>query len=1352
MTGSPYATGSVLTLLIISECSLLGASALGEVRSELVMNPGFERTKDGMPAGWSHWAWAPKGAKAMAKCSWEPRGGRGGSAAVRIVVGESAHVGVWCNTPRRIVAEAKGEYRLGVWVRPDVGSAQQRVRLSVGSTSSDWKLKANPTRKEFALVAIEDWQHLVMPVRVPDEANCVRIDIELRSVGAIVIDDVSFVPLDRIDRPPGAPFVTCGRAAQPPTLDGRLDDPCWEEGIECTSFQLTEGRGLAREQTGSWISWDDRNLYVAFLCREVYLDPKLNQLHRFRSDVDSRDGSVWLDDSVEVFLKPHGQEKVYHVIANSRGTVFDQADNTGPRSWDGPIRVAARTSEGQWATEIAIPLASLGASRPASGQVWRANFCRARKPVQEFSSWAPVPRAFYTPSAFGYLAFAARTPRIRQSAPTLSKTGELSVEMRLRNPSGRPVPWEMTLLIGYDGGQEWRTQEDGVLASYGQQEVAFARTIVPAATGGPPRYTDVSYGVRWDGRVLYQSAIHRFKLGAADDPIASRLCHLVAHCSKLVPLDGVHVAEGTAERVVLSLTSVKKEAISEVEVVLDVPDFCTLISPLHQRNCISPTAVSAELARRDGASYRRYRLLFDETAVMASDDLEWDILPIPLFLRVDGAPRDQLRANVYYCATAKPIGYSEKEHALPLTVLPPHSGKRTKQLPFMVWTWWPHYEVTQHSDVEQEAIFSKWASSGFNAVSTELQLNTEHYRSMLHGKFGLKLAKMLPILTAGPRFPGSTEYLKAHPDEAERDLSGKRLDQVCIASLLSGKSAFLRQVEQVLAPLARTYQILQVDYEFGIFAKNAPGYSERNIAMFRKRMGIPESVELSSDALLKRYRKEWVDFRCWQNGEVLKHYRAAIKKANRDCLLSAYSGYQRRDAEHYGVDWRCFAQHVDLVKCGYGRGDYEATRAAIGRDKPFCGGIFVAQPDYDAQLAETRFFRRMTDCGSFMLFYDGMADGRVFHAIARATTVAADLEPFFSPPRRADHLAVCVDTGEPSADISVLTHEQDRVIVLFNESGEPKTLEIRNKDLPAGMVGIDYWSKQLLERVNTVAVDLPPYSVKVILLCHRGRATTAPVPVSPSAEHHPRSTRPVFRWTDNGATRRYILEYGPIDDQLTRLDNIRNSVAQAEDDLPADAECRWRVRAYDVVARASSPWSKWIRFNVPSDVQTAAPPVPRARNASIEGLGHWMPMHWGGYTPSRTNCLARDYAVRRNGPYSLRIIKPKSDVEHPYWTNFRRGPTGTRLVRVMAGETYRFSAWVKAEGESVRSTIKVGFLDESKTYLRGKSATLTGSHDWRQLDVTCRVPPMAVRLTLGLAAPGGAGTSWFDDFELARLD
>ena len=108
--------------------------------------------------------------------------------------------------------------------------------------------------------------------------------------------------------------------------------------------------------------------------------------------------------------------------------------------------------------------------------------------------------------------------------------------------------------------------------------------------------------------------------------------------------------------------------------------------------------------------------------------------------------------------------------------------------------------------------------------------------------------------------------------------------------------------------------------------------------------------------------------------------------------------------------------------------------------------------------------------------------------------------------------------------------------------------------------------------------------------------------------------------------------------------------------------------------------------------------------------------------------------------------------EHPYWTNYRREPTGTWLVRVEAGETYRFTACVKAEGATVRSTIKVGFLDDSKTHLRGKSAVLTGPHDWRRLALTCKAPPMAVRLTLGLASSGGASTSWFDDFELARLD
>lgn len=1092
-----------------------------------------------------------------------------------------------------------------------------------------------------------------------------------------------------------APLVACAPTRTPPVIDGELTDQCWPDSMECASFLLTQDKGLARAQTSVRLTYDQKKLYVAFRCAEPYLDPVMNQMERFKAEVKTRDAAVGTDDCVEVFLQPPDQTNVYHLIVNSKGVVFDES-NQGGRAWNAEIEAKGRTAKDDWTLEMAIPFDSLGVAAPSAGQTWRGNFCRARQPVSEFSSWAPVARAFNTPESFGFFRFVEATPGMDQDALKFSKEGEASFEARLRNHSSRESDYRMSLSIVSDNKANWNTEKEIRLAAGAEQEVHVKQKVVPDRDP-LKKYEDVSsfcdlqYSLTEGRQVYYRSARFRQKFGQASQPIASQLSyHLASVEAKLLPLDGFYVVEGAAERMVLTLSGTKPDEIKQAEWVLEVPAFCTLISPLHRRECVSPQEVVEEPVTRNGTPYRRYRMTFEPTLVARSGDLAWDFLPIPLFLRADGAPAET-PLRIYFHARAR-LGeseHTEKDHSLPLVVLPAYSQKRPLGQMFSVWSHTPYFDVTQHSDAEEAAIFDQWTSAGFTIVATEFELTLPRYRQLLRDRYGMQLKKMAPVLTAGS-FPGALEYVKAHPSEAEQILTGKPANAVCLADMLDGTSGFLEQVNAILGPLARAYDWLDVDYEFGIFNNNAIGYSARNLEMFRKRENLASDVPLTPETLQGRFRNEWVDFRCWQNGEMLKVYQDAIRKSHGRAKLSAYSAYQREGEKraNYGVDWRYMGRHCDLVMCGYGRSGYEATRAAIGPAKDTCAGMAAWSEDNPPELAEQEAFRCISDLGGLMYFYDGLADGRSWRGISRASAVAADFHEFF-PPQRADRLAVDPVTGAPLPEVSVLTHGEERLVFVFNETDKPRTLSFLNKDLPNAAAGINYWTKEAVALTGPITTTVGPHSVAVFYLCSKDRPKeegSAPQTVAPNPEHPPRSLRPVFIWADAARTGRFALEYREAGNNKTTvaMEGIPETVCQARAGLIPGKKYEWRVRSQDVISGAQTPWSAWQSFAAPTILN--ADVVPRilapggaahfqadgstdgdwqvfvktsdgSKRNSFDGKGHSIALTWEA-KDEKGNPLPE-------GRYTAVFQSGKgSPVEVPFEVDIRRGSANPSVERL----------------------------------------------------------------------------------------
>jgi len=129
-----------------------------------------------------------------------------------------------------------------------------------------------------------------------------------------------------------------------------------------------------------------------------------------------RDGQLWQEDVVEVFLSPQDPPFAYYEFeVNPLGTLFD-ARVDSPDLSRATMRVepawtcsgfSARVRCGprRWSALLRIPLAPMAPKGIPS--VWRANFYRIdRDDPDEFSAWSPTfadPPDFHVPNRFGYL-------------------------------------------------------------------------------------------------------------------------------------------------------------------------------------------------------------------------------------------------------------------------------------------------------------------------------------------------------------------------------------------------------------------------------------------------------------------------------------------------------------------------------------------------------------------------------------------------------------------------------------------------------------------------------------------------------------------------------------------------------------------------------------------------------------------------------------------------------------------------------------------------------------------------------------------------------------------------------------
>jgi len=236
------------------------------------------------------------------------------------------------------------------------------------------------------------------------------------------------------------PELTPAYVAQPPRIDGRLDDPCWQQVTPLANFILTTKPEPAEKQTIVRAVCTRTALYFAFECLESDMDKLVTRY--------TEDGQpIWQDDCIEIFISPYAiarRDNFHHFVVNAAGArtrLYAEAVRENG-SWEAAVDRRAD----RWIAEVAIPFSEL---KPAgkNEDCWRVNFGRETRTSNETSSLSPVPKWFATPWRFGRLLQPPQGPKfltlrckISPAPASPGQTGARTVaQVPLPTQSVRPV-------------------------------------------------------------------------------------------------------------------------------------------------------------------------------------------------------------------------------------------------------------------------------------------------------------------------------------------------------------------------------------------------------------------------------------------------------------------------------------------------------------------------------------------------------------------------------------------------------------------------------------------------------------------------------------------------------------------------------------------------------------------------------------------------------------------------------------------------------------------------------------------------------------------------------------------------
>jgi hypothetical protein len=152
----------------------------------------------------------------------------------------------------------------------------------------------------------------------------------------------------------------------------------------------------ARLATTGRLAVDDQALYVGFDCPE----PDMAEVTEHETQ---HDGSVWLEDSVELFVCGAARTPYAHLIVTTGNVRLDEA-NQDRGAWNPELRTAVSRGDDRWFVELALPWSELAKAGVRREPVMTLNLGRNRAAaddLQPHTAWSCTYDGFHVPARFG---------------------------------------------------------------------------------------------------------------------------------------------------------------------------------------------------------------------------------------------------------------------------------------------------------------------------------------------------------------------------------------------------------------------------------------------------------------------------------------------------------------------------------------------------------------------------------------------------------------------------------------------------------------------------------------------------------------------------------------------------------------------------------------------------------------------------------------------------------------------------------------------------------------------------------------------------------------------------------------
>ncbi len=231
-------------------------------------------------------------------------------------------------------------------------------------------------------------------------------------------------------------YMTVYRSEGSLTPDGKLDEVSWGKTEGTGALGNLAGDKTVKPETNVKMLWDDRYLYIAFICEDADV----------WTSYTKRDDPLYREETTEVMIDADGSKSTYYELqVNAANAVYDayfpERRKNMDIKWDSKLKSGVQVEgtlnkredrDTRYVVEMAVPFTEIKDAPnlpPKPGDQWRINFYRMERPQKRgtlAAMWSPtLVGDFHTLGRFGTITFsdkpAGTKPAAKAVTPDLIK-------------------------------------------------------------------------------------------------------------------------------------------------------------------------------------------------------------------------------------------------------------------------------------------------------------------------------------------------------------------------------------------------------------------------------------------------------------------------------------------------------------------------------------------------------------------------------------------------------------------------------------------------------------------------------------------------------------------------------------------------------------------------------------------------------------------------------------------------------------------------------------------------------------------------------------------------------------------